>query len=182
MIVFHFYWHVIALLFAAASTVHHNDLFYDLQPRLHFTITWLRIQHICWFLLRQKAPAGCPRIYVTNSSEHDFYPKMSVRDETGVKRRQIFVEVVSDLRVCTVAGTFVWVRFSPFAKWHLGVLELANDSTHSRMCAKAPWNIPTHPACDTHHSSEVIIKWFMPSNAHTSLFAFQTANVIHHYF
>ena len=67
----------------------------------------VRIQHFRWFLLGQRPPAGRPRIYGTNSSEHDFYPKVSVRDETGVKRRQIFVEVVSDLRMCTVAGTFV---------------------------------------------------------------------------
>ena len=64
-------------------------------------------QHFRGLLLGQRAPAGRPRIYVTNSSEHDFYLKVSVRDETGVKRRLIFVEVVSDLRICTFAGTFV---------------------------------------------------------------------------
>ena len=52
-------------------------------------------------------PAGCPRIYVTNSSEHEFYPKMTSRDATGVKRRQIFVEVARDVRRRTVAGTTV---------------------------------------------------------------------------
>ena len=64
------------------------------------------IQNVRGFLLGQRAPAGCPRIYVTKSSANYFYGKMSVRDETGVKRQQIFVEVVSGLRICTVAGKF----------------------------------------------------------------------------
>ena len=52
-------------------------------------------------------PARCPRIFVTNSSKHEFYPKMSSRDATGVKRRQLFVEVIRDVRRRTGAGTFV---------------------------------------------------------------------------
>ena len=57
--------------------------------------------------LNATIPAGSPRIFVTNSSEQDFYPKMTARDATGVKRRQLFVEVTRDVRRRTGSGTFV---------------------------------------------------------------------------
>ena len=61
-------------------------------------------------------PKKSPRIYITNSEEGDFYPKMKPQDEKGVKRRQDFVTVTRDVRrqtadtlpsdaTATVAGT-----------------------------------------------------------------------------
>ena len=44
-------------------------------------------------------PKGCPRIFITNSDEESFYPKMSKYDSTGVKRRQIFQAVAHDTRM-----------------------------------------------------------------------------------
>ena len=44
-------------------------------------------------------PAGCPRIYCTNSNEKGLYPRFKCRaDETGVKRRVLFEIVARDLR------------------------------------------------------------------------------------
>ena len=44
-------------------------------------------------------PAGCPRIYCTNSNEKGLYPRFKCRaDETGVKRRVPFEVVARDLR------------------------------------------------------------------------------------
>lgn len=57
--------------------------------------------------LNATIPAGMPRIFVSNSSEQDFYPKMTMRDMTGVKRRAFFAEVIRDVRRRTSAGTFV---------------------------------------------------------------------------
>ena len=61
--------------------------------------------------LNATIPARSPRIFVTNSSEQDFYPKMTARDATGVKRRQLFVEVTRDVRRRTGSGTFVRARY-----------------------------------------------------------------------
>ena len=45
-------------------------------------------------------PAGCPRIFCTNSSMESFYPKMEEQhDRTGVFRRQLFQLVQADVRV-----------------------------------------------------------------------------------
>jgi len=43
-------------------------------------------------------PAGCRRIFCTNSEKEDFYPGMSRFDRTGVFRRQMFQSVPRDIR------------------------------------------------------------------------------------
>ena len=52
-------------------------------------------------------PAGCPRIYCTNSDEKGFYPQFKCRaDGTGVRRRVLFETVERDLRRgASAAGT-----------------------------------------------------------------------------
>ena len=53
----------------------------------------IRCRHFNAFL-----PKLTPRIYITNSSEEDFYPTMKKQDATGVRRRQLFVNVTHDVR------------------------------------------------------------------------------------
>jgi hypothetical protein len=46
-------------------------------------------------------PKGCPRIFITNSDSRSFYPSMSLHDQTGVMRRQLFQVVSRDVRKIT---------------------------------------------------------------------------------
>ena len=56
--------------------------------------------------LNASIPAGCRRIFCTNSAQEDFYPKMANQhDRTGVLRRQLFQTVSSDTRLAFLRKT-----------------------------------------------------------------------------
>ena len=53
-------------------------------------------------------PRGCPRIFCTNSSLEEFYPKMpNPHDRKGVMRRQMWQSVLKDTRVGVGGLTFL---------------------------------------------------------------------------
>ncbi len=86
-----------------------------------------------------------PRIYITNSDEKTFYPKMrNEQDRTGVIRRQLFQVVQSDVRVgkaipAPTPMVTAMPRAGSLGDWK-GLLEAACQDSHvshhfTRACA-----------------------------------------------
>jgi hypothetical protein len=91
-------------------------------------------------------PPGCARIFITNSDEKAFYPKMSAYDQTGVMRRQLFQAVKCDLRIRAQLTELESGRAVP-------AVGLASDdsATHKQKPTDVPWRDVLQEACQKAH-------------------------------